>query len=76
MFTRPRLVMVQSRQGADLTAAFPDIAAAAVGLGEALVLDGELVVPYEGRVHFAQLQRQARLRAATPFMPAVSAPRT
>jgi hypothetical protein len=32
--------MLQSRQGADLTGAFPDIAAAATELGEALVLGG------------------------------------
>lgn len=32
--------MLQSRQGSDLTGAFPDIAAAASELSEALVLDG------------------------------------
>ncbi|MFD5742594.1 hypothetical protein ACFXJM_37730 [Streptomyces massasporeus] len=62
LFARPGLVMVQSRQGADLTPAFPEISAAATNLGEALVLDGEIVVPAEGRLLFAELQRRARLR--------------
>ncbi|MFF9090816.1 ATP-dependent DNA ligase [Streptomyces sp. NPDC014991] len=60
LFARPDLVMLQSRQGANLIGAFPDIAAAAGELGEALVLDGELVVPYEGRLHFGELQSRAR----------------
>ncbi len=54
--------MVQSRGGADLTGAFPDLADAATGLSEAVVLDGELVVPHEGGLHFAELQRRARHR--------------
>ncbi|MFE6523738.1 hypothetical protein [Streptomyces sp. NPDC057794] len=62
LFARPGLVVLQSRQGADLTGAFPDIAAAASALREALVLDGELVVPHEGRLHFGELQRRARRR--------------
>ncbi|MGW2891841.1 hypothetical protein ACWDDN_42365 [Streptomyces griseoruber] len=40
LFARPDLVMVQSRRGADLTSALPDIAAAATELSEVLVLDG------------------------------------
>lgn len=40
LFARPGLVMLQSRRGADVTGAFPDIAAAATELSEALVLDG------------------------------------
>jgi ATP-dependent DNA ligase len=31
-------------------------------LNEALVLDGELVVPHKGKLHFTELQRCARLR--------------
>lgn len=62
LFARPGMVMLQSRNGADLTPAFPEIAAAASALGEGLVLDGELVVPYEGRLHFGQLQHRARRR--------------
>ncbi|CAL9656060.1 DNA ligase [Streptomyces sp. enrichment culture] len=38
------------------------IAVAASELSEALVLDGELVVPHEGRLHFVELQRRARRR--------------
>lgn len=37
LFARPGLVTVQSRQGGDLTGAFPDIATE----GQLLVLDGE-----------------------------------
>ncbi|MER5295264.1 ATP-dependent DNA ligase [Streptomyces pharetrae] len=60
LFARPDGVLVQSRQGADLTPAFPDIAAAGAGLN--LVLDGELVVPAHGRLDFGELQRRARRR--------------
>ncbi|WP_224338898.1 ATP-dependent DNA ligase [Streptomyces olivaceus] len=52
LFARPGLVMLQSRHGADLSSAFPEIIASASALGEGLVLDGELVVPHEGRLHF------------------------
>ncbi|MFE3169224.1 ATP-dependent DNA ligase [Streptomyces sp. NPDC059224] len=62
LFARPGLVMLQSRNGADLTPAFPEISAAASALGEGLVLDAELVVPYEGRLHFGRLQQRARRR--------------
>jgi ATP-dependent DNA ligase len=62
LFARPGQVLVQSRQGAGLTAAFPDIGAAAAKLSEGLVLDGELIVPHEGKLHFTQLQHRARLR--------------
>jgi ATP-dependent DNA ligase len=71
LFARPDGVLVQSRQGADLTSAFPDIVAAATALD--LVLDGELVVPAHGRLDFGELQRRARRRgrsaaqAATEF---------
>ncbi|MFB8760578.1 ATP-dependent DNA ligase [Streptomyces nigra] len=62
LFARPGLVMVQSRRGTDLTPAFPEIATAASALSEALVLDGELVVAAEGRLHFGELQKRARRR--------------
>ncbi len=62
LFARTGKVTLQSRNGADLTSAFPEIAAAASALGEDLVLDGELVVPHEGRLHFGQLQNRARRR--------------
>lgn len=74
LFARPGLIMLQSRQGADLTGAFPDIAAAATELSEALVLDGELVVPHEGRLHFAELQRRARRRGRSAIEAAAERP--
>ncbi|MDX2514571.1 MULTISPECIES: ATP-dependent DNA ligase [Streptomyces] len=74
LFARPGLVMVQSRQGADLTPAFPEIAAAATALTEALVLDGELVVPHEGRLNFAELQRRARSRGHNAAQAAAERP--
>lgn len=70
--------MLQSRQGAgagaDLTGAFPDLATAATELGEALVLDGELVVPHEGRLHFGELQRRARRRGRSAVQAAAERP--
>ncbi|QMV12126.1 ATP-dependent DNA ligase [Streptomyces lincolnensis] len=74
LFARPGFVMLQSRQGADLTGAFPDIAAAATEPGEALVLDGELVVPHEGRLHFEELQRRARRRGRGAVQAAAERP--
>ncbi|MER5297120.1 hypothetical protein ABT382_34625 [Streptomyces pharetrae] len=71
---RPDGVLVQSRQGADLTPAFPDIAAAAAELD--LVLDGELVVPAHGRLDFGELQRRARRRDRSATEAAPSSPRT
>ncbi|MFI9339994.1 ATP-dependent DNA ligase [Streptomyces sp. NPDC052773] len=53
---------LQSRNGADLTGAFPEIAAAGRVLGGPLVLDGELVVAHDGRLHFGELQHRARRR--------------
>ncbi|MFI9149499.1 ATP-dependent DNA ligase [Streptomyces sp. NPDC053367] len=72
LFARPDGVLVQSRQGADLTSAFPDIAAAAAGLD--LVLDGELVVPAHGRLDFGELQRRARRRGRSAVQAAVEFP--
>ncbi|MEH0663883.1 hypothetical protein QA860_40630 [Streptomyces stelliscabiei] len=64
LFTRPGHALIQSRRGSDLTGAFPDIAVAAAGLGETLVLDGELVVPHQGRLDFPRLQSRASRRGA------------
>ncbi|MEU0942425.1 ATP-dependent DNA ligase [Streptomyces canus] len=61
LFARGDSVMLQSRNGTDLTPAFPEIATASA-LEEDLVLDGELVVPHEGRLHFGQLQNRAHRR--------------
>jgi ATP-dependent DNA ligase len=65
--------VVQSRRGKDITAAFPDIAAAAVAqLPADMVIDGELVILGDrGVLDFTALQhriaapRQARALAAT-----------
>jgi ATP-dependent DNA ligase len=62
LFARPGHVFLQSRNGADLTPAFPDLAAAALALDRPLVLDGELVVVHDGRLHFGALQTRARRR--------------
>ena len=50
---------IWSRQRKDLTAQFPDIAAAAVAqLPDGVVLDGELVILVDGRLSFDALQRR------------------
>ncbi|MFI1312390.1 ATP-dependent DNA ligase [Streptomyces albidoflavus] len=59
-FLRRGRLHLQSRSGADLTAHFPELQAAA-GVGMDLVLDGELVVLRDGRLDFAALQQRARL---------------
>jgi len=66
-------VHLQSLQLRDLTAGFPDVAAAVAQLGE-VVLDGALVVWRAGRFDFAALQdrlrsgpkRRSSLAATTP----------
>src|SRR5215212_868674 len=67
-------VELQSRQQRILTAHLPDVAAAVAGLGDEVVLDGELVIWNAGRFDFAALQDRLRsgprraqaLAAATP----------
>jgi ATP-dependent DNA ligase len=56
-------VLLQARSGRIVTAAFPDLAAAARELPEDTVLDGEVVVWRNGRTDFAAVQKRA---AATP----------
>src|SRR3954470_18043154 len=57
-FSTPR-PFLQSRRGADLTAAFPEIAAAVATLDD-VVVDGELVIWGDGALNFpALLQRMA-----------------
>ncbi|MFJ8073095.1 ATP-dependent DNA ligase [Streptomyces sp. NPDC096176] len=56
-------VLLQARSGRIVTAAFPDLAAAARQLPDGTVLDGEVVVWREGRTDFAAVQKRA---AATP----------
>ncbi|GGW68105.1 ATP-dependent DNA ligase [Streptomyces xantholiticus] len=56
-------VLLQARSGRMVTAAFPDLAAAALQLPDDTVLDGEVVVWRDGRTDFAAVQKRA---AATP----------
>jgi ATP-dependent DNA ligase len=62
-FAGPGGVTLQSRQLRNLTAGFPDVAAAVAKLGD-VVLDGELVVWRAGRFDFAALQDRLRSGAA------------
>nr|WP_205615519.1 ATP-dependent DNA ligase [Streptomyces harenosi] len=64
LFVGPDSMFLQSRNGANLATAFPEIAAAGRALPGPLVLDGELVVAHDGRLHFGELQRRARRRGA------------
>lgn len=61
VFTGPEPYL-QSRRGADLRPAFPEIARAAAALGVEAVVDAELVVWHDGRLDFTALQHRARLR--------------
>ncbi|MEV7889927.1 ATP-dependent DNA ligase [Streptomyces sp. NPDC002817] len=74
VFARPGHVMIQSRNGADLTSAFPEIATAAAALEEPMVLDGELVVLHQGRLHFGALQSRARRRGRSALDAATELP--
>jgi ATP-dependent DNA ligase len=60
VFARAGRGYVQSRRGADLGRAFPEIARAAAVLPEDAVFDGELVILKEGRLDFQALQQRAR----------------
>ncbi|MFD5232280.1 hypothetical protein ACFWJ5_27895 [Streptomyces qaidamensis] len=64
LFAGPDRAYLQSRNGADVTGSFPVIASAGRALPGPLVLDGELVVAHDGRLHFGELQRRARRRSA------------
>ncbi|WP_328304090.1 ATP-dependent DNA ligase [Streptomyces sp. NBC_00435] len=64
-------VTLQARSGRIVTAAFPDLAAAAHHLPAGTVLDGEVVVWHAGRTEFALVQRRAA--AATAARAAVLA---
>ncbi len=56
-------VVVQSRNGEDISYAFPEIVAAAlVSIPERIVLDGELVIAAEGRLWFERLGMRIRPR--------------
>ncbi|MFC0846130.1 ATP-dependent DNA ligase [Streptomyces noboritoensis] len=56
-------VVLQARSGRIVTAAFPDLVAAALAVPAGCVFDGEVVVWTGGRTDFAAVQRRA---AATP----------
>ncbi|MFI8102079.1 ATP-dependent DNA ligase [Streptomyces sp. NPDC086023] len=57
-------VVLQARSGRVITAAFPDLAAAARKLPPETTLDGEVVVWHDGRTDFALVQRRAAATAA------------
>ncbi|MEU1072412.1 ATP-dependent DNA ligase [Streptomyces sp. NPDC005878] len=65
-------VVLQARSGRIVTAAFPDLVAAALEMPAGCVLDGEVVVWTGGRTDFAAVQRRA---AATPARAALLAAR-
>lgn len=70
-------VRLQSKSGRPLGRYFPDVVEAIGGLGlRAFVLDGELVIPVEGRLSFDQLQlrlhpAESRVRKLVAEHPAV-----
>lgn len=80
-FRTDERVRIQSRRGADLTAAFPDIAAAVADMvPPGVVLDGELVVwsaesgGPAGGMDFGLLQHRARLRGLAAERAAAQSP--
>ncbi|MGW7356252.1 ATP-dependent DNA ligase [Streptomyces sp. NPDC054802] len=62
VFAGAERVFLQSRNGRDLTEAFPEITEAASALGEDVVLDGEAVIYREGRLDFGALQQRTNRR--------------
>jgi bifunctional non-homologous end joining protein LigD len=56
-------VRIRSRAGNEITAAYPELAAQAADLGDAL-LDGEIVAFVEGRPSFDALQSRMHVRSA------------
>jgi ATP-dependent DNA ligase len=58
-------VFLQSRNGSDLTRAFPEIADAAAALGEDVVIDGEAVIYMGGKLDFSALQQRMNRRPRT-----------
>ena len=72
-FLREGRLFLQSRRGADLTPAFPDLARAAGAVGEDLVLDGELVT-YAGSTSPACRSTPAAPAAEPSTSPAPSPP--
>ncbi|RSS56406.1 ATP-dependent DNA ligase, partial [Streptomyces sp. WAC06614] len=67
-------VVLQARSGRIVTAAFPDLVAAARLLPPGTTLDGEVVVWHDGRTDFALVQRRAAATTARAGALAVSLP--
>ncbi|OLO25979.1 ATP-dependent DNA ligase [Streptomyces sp. MNU77] len=65
---------LQSRRGADLGPAFPELVAAAAALGVEAVLDAELVTVGADGLDFTALQERARRRGATARRAALERP--
>lgn len=63
---RDDVVRLWSRQGKDLTAAFPDLASASEAqVPDGFLVDGEAVVWTDGRLDFDALQRRLASRGAS-----------
>lgn len=73
VFARPA-PFVQSRRGADLGPAFPEIVRAASELGVEAVLDAELVVWAGPGLDFTALQQRARRRGPSAERAAAASP--
>lgn len=56
--------VLQARSGRIVTAAFPDLAEAALPLPDGTVVDGEVVIWTGGRIDFAAVQRRAAATSA------------
>jgi ATP-dependent DNA ligase len=67
-------LFLQSRRGADLGPAFPEVVSAAAALGVEAVLDAELVVWGANGLDFTALQERARRRGATARRAALERP--
>ncbi|MDT0377206.1 ATP-dependent DNA ligase [Streptomyces sp. DSM 42041] len=59
IFRTPVGVAIQARSGRLITASFPDLVTAALGLPASTVIDGEIVVWHRERVDFGAVQRRA-----------------
>ncbi|MGI5371901.1 hypothetical protein [Streptomyces iakyrus] len=65
---------LRSKRGTGMGPAFPEIAAGAAQLPDAIALDGELVVWEEGRLAFERLQNRPQRRGAGAARAADEAP--
>ncbi|MEV7817150.1 hypothetical protein AB0P05_41825 [Streptomyces flaveolus] len=69
LFAGPGRAYLQPRNGADLSSAFPEIAAAGRALHAPLVLDGDLVVATKGRLDFGGFRPGPAAAASLPGRP-------